>query len=190
MKNDDFVLKSGHLFCNPRYTLEDDVHGEGAAGLKNLEDLNTNRASDLTPLVYQSGGVPSTPNCPPDKTGAISHCVSLFFTVFHRCFTIFHCVLLYCFTVFHCFSLTGAYAKNTTILEQPVDFSKLAPKYVLDFTRRRPSSTCLSLTSTPPPATSRRSNTPPASSRTPPSAVRLVTLFRRWIGSSGTSSTS
>ena len=24
---------------------------------------------------------------------------------------------------------TGAYAKNTTVLEQPVDFSKLAPKY-------------------------------------------------------------
>jgi hypothetical protein len=83
------------------YTLEDDVHGGGELGLKNLEDLNTNNPKDLSPLVFQSGGVPSTPNSPPDKT--------------------------------------GAYAKNTTIIQQPVDFSKLAPKYnefVLDFIER------------------------------------------------------
>jgi|EP01046_Picozoa_sp_COSAG06_P012379 hypothetical protein len=80
------------------YTLEDDVHGEGELGLKNLKDLNDNTAGDLSPLVFQSGGVPSTPKCGTDKT--------------------------------------SAYAKNTTIIEQPVDFSKLAPKYnefVIDF---------------------------------------------------------
>ena len=45
------------------YTLEDDVHGEGELGLKNLKDLNDNTAGDLSPLVFQSGGVPSTPKC-------------------------------------------------------------------------------------------------------------------------------
>jgi hypothetical protein len=83
------------------YTLEDNVHGEGDLGIKNLKDLNDNGVDDLSPLVFQSGGVPSTPNCGTDKT--------------------------------------LAYAKNTTIIEQPVDFSKLAPKYndfVLDFIER------------------------------------------------------
>ena len=83
------------------YTLEDNVHGVGDIGLKNLNDLNDNGVGDLSPLVFQSGGVPSTPNCGTDKT--------------------------------------LAYAKNTTIIEQPVDFSKLAPKYnefVLDFIER------------------------------------------------------
>ena len=76
-----------------KYTLEDDVHGT----LENLEDLNTRAHGDYSPLVFQSGGVSSTP-------GAVTK--------------------------------TGAYAKNTTILEQPLDFSTLAPKYndfVLNF---------------------------------------------------------
>lgn len=62
------------------------VRPAGELGLRNLEDLNTNGPADLTPLVFQSGGVSSTPHCGTNKT--------------------------------------GAYAKNTTIWEQPVDFSK------------------------------------------------------------------
>jgi arylsulfatase A len=80
------------------YTLEDGVHG---GSLENLDDLNIHStmggAPDLTPLVFQSGGVFSTP---------------------------------------HAINETGAYAKNTTVLEQPVDFTTLAPKYnqfVIDF---------------------------------------------------------
>eukprot|EP01052_Picozoa_sp_SAG31_P020476 SAG31_NODE_1542_length_7951_cov_4.038844_2_plen_212_part_00 len=83
-----------------KYTVEDNVHGAGELGLRNLEDLNNNGPSDLTPLVFQSGGVQSTP---------------------------------------HAVTKTGAYARNTTIWEQPVDFSKLAPKYsnfVVDFIDR------------------------------------------------------
>jgi len=80
------------------YTKEDEVHGEGEWGLRNLADLNDNKgAKDLSPLVFQTGGVTSTP-------GATTH--------------------------------TGAYAKNTTVLEQPLDFTTLAPKYnkfVTDF---------------------------------------------------------
>lgn len=82
------------------YTEEDGVHGDGDLGQRNLADLNDNGPGDLTPLVYQTGGVTSTP-------GATTH--------------------------------TSAYAKNTTVLEQPVDFSKLAPKYsafVTDFIER------------------------------------------------------
>ena len=44
------------------YTPEDGVHGS----LENLKDLNThhtNGVPDLTPLVFQSGGVSSTPGC-------------------------------------------------------------------------------------------------------------------------------
>ena len=70
-----------------KYTLEDDVHGT----LENLDDLNSNNGpEDLSPLVFQSGGVSSTPGAQ---------------------------------------TVTGGYAANTTILEQPVDFTTLAPKY-------------------------------------------------------------
>jgi arylsulfatase A len=75
------------------YTLEDDVHGTA----ENLADLNSRDPADLTPLVFQAGGVPSTPGAQ---------------------------------------TKTGAYAGNTTILQQPVDFTTLAPKYetfVTDF---------------------------------------------------------
>merc|ERR1719247_1937578 len=77
------------------YSETDGVHGEGELGWRNLQDLNHN--GDLSPLVFQSGGVSSTP-------GATTH--------------------------------TAAYAKNTTVLEQPLDFTTLAPKYnnfVTDF---------------------------------------------------------
>ena len=64
------------LPSNYKYTLEDNVHGT----LENLADLNSDSPEDLTPLVFQSGGITSTP---------------------------------------------GKYALNTTVLEQPVDFSTL-----------------------------------------------------------------
>jgi arylsulfatase A len=80
-----------------RYTLADDVHGT----LENLADLNSNDGpQDLAPLVFQTGGVPSTPGAQ---------------------------------------TATGGYAANTTVLEQPVDFTTLAPKYeafVTDFIER------------------------------------------------------
>jgi len=78
---------------NFKYTIEDNVHGT----LENLADLNSEDPSDLVPLVFQSGGVSSTPGAQ---------------------------------------TKTGAYAKNTTILEQPLDFTTIAPKYnqfVLNF---------------------------------------------------------
>ena len=39
-----------------KYTLEDNVHGT----LENLQDLNNNKITDYSPLVFQSGGVSST----------------------------------------------------------------------------------------------------------------------------------
>ena len=68
-----------------------------AALRQNLADLNSRDPADMSPLVFQTGGVSSTP-------GAQTR--------------------------------TGGYAKNTTILEQPLDFTTLADKYntfVLDF---------------------------------------------------------
>jgi hypothetical protein len=76
------------------YTEEDNVHGTA----KNLADLNGEapgnvgdpaKGTPLSPLVYQTGGVSSTPGAQ---------------------------------------TKIPAYAANTTILEQPVDFSTLAPK--------------------------------------------------------------
>lgn len=87
------------------YTVEDNVHGT----LSNLADLNGKapgnvgmpvQGSPLSPLVFQSGGVSSTPGAQ---------------------------------------TSIDAYPKNTTVLEQPVDFSTLAPKYrefVVDFIDR------------------------------------------------------
>ena len=40
------------------------------SGPRAVADLNANAAADLTPLVLQSGGVPSTPGSPPAKTAA------------------------------------------------------------------------------------------------------------------------
>eukprot|EP01051_Picozoa_sp_SAG22_P001159 SAG22_NODE_43_length_25304_cov_5.394644_11_plen_381_part_00 len=76
------------------YTEEDNVHG---GDIQNLHDLNRG-GSAMLPLVYQSGGVPST------VAGE-----------------------------------TQKYAANTTVLEQPLDFSTLAVKYsefVIDFIER------------------------------------------------------
>jgi arylsulfatase A len=78
------------------YTVRDNVHGT----LENLADLNSRDPADLSPLVFQSGGVSSTP-------GAQTQ--------------------------------TGAYAQNTTVVEQPLDFTTLSDKYnnfVLDFIER------------------------------------------------------
>jgi arylsulfatase A len=76
------------------YREEDSVHGDD---IQNLHDLNRQQASGaMLPLVYQSGGVSSTPPGSGEQK----------------------------------------YAANTTVLEQPLDFSTLAPKYstfVVDF---------------------------------------------------------
>ncbi len=76
------------------YTESDNVHGDD---IQNLHDLNRQQSSGaMLPLVYQTGGVSSTPPGSGEQK----------------------------------------YPANTTILEQPLDFSTLAPKYstfVVDF---------------------------------------------------------
>lgn len=76
------------------YSESDSVHGDD---ISNLHDLNRQQASGaMLPLVYQTGGVSTTPPGSGEQK----------------------------------------YAANTTVLEQPLDFSTLAPKYstfVTDF---------------------------------------------------------